>query len=133
MGFLTPEEVAERCRVTPQTVLNWIHSKKLPAAQLSPRVYRIPTSAFERFLSRDEPVIPAVAVASGRWQEELARYEQHFGLSTMEMLLMHAEGRHPDVRSPEDETLVGMWMGAAQIAVAAGLIRASEQVPAGVA
>jgi excisionase family DNA binding protein len=127
MDFLTPDEVAERCRVSTQTVLNWIHTKKLPAAQLSPRVYRVPVAAFERFVNRSEPVIPAVSTTpAATWQEGLARYEEHFGLSTADMLRQHAQGQSPKFDSVEDESLFGMWMGAAQIAVAAGLIAAPE-------
>src|SRR5438093_12517523 len=49
--LLTPEEVARSCRVTTQTVLNWIEAGKLPAVRLSSRVVRIPQDGFNRFVS----------------------------------------------------------------------------------
>ncbi|CAM3739501.1 helix-turn-helix domain-containing protein [Smaragdicoccus niigatensis] len=39
--WLTPQEAAEELRVNPTTVHAWIHSGRLPAMQVSPRVTRI--------------------------------------------------------------------------------------------
>jgi uncharacterized protein len=49
--LLTPREVAERLRVSPRTVQNWIRDGKLPAARVSPRVVRVPADAVEALAS----------------------------------------------------------------------------------
>jgi excisionase family DNA binding protein len=49
--LFTIPEVAEVCRVTPWTVKNWIHAKKLRAIRLGgPRVIRIPGDALLELL-----------------------------------------------------------------------------------
>ena len=54
--FLTVEEVAERCRVSDQTVRNWIDSGRLKAKRLGgegSRTIRIPRVEYERFLAAE--------------------------------------------------------------------------------
>ena len=145
MDFLTPEEAAELCRVSTQTVLNWIRAGRLPAVRLSPRVIRIPRVAFERFRqgeaggsrqdgrsNRDNGQetgdrnggsgVRPEAVERRPWQEVLAEYERHFGLCTMDALTLHDRGETPPLRSADDERLYEAWLGAARLAVAAGLL-----------
>lgn len=45
--LLTPREVADRLRVSPRTVQNWIRDGKLPATRVSLRVVRVPADAVE--------------------------------------------------------------------------------------
>ena len=49
--LLTPREVAERLRVSPRTVQNWIRDGKLPATRVSPRIVRVPADAVEALVS----------------------------------------------------------------------------------
>jgi excisionase family DNA binding protein len=56
--FYSPSEVAEILRVHPSTILNYIHSGRLYAIQLSERTYRIPARAVLKLVS-PEAVRPA--------------------------------------------------------------------------
>jgi excisionase family DNA binding protein len=49
--MLTPREVADRLRVSPRTVLNWIDTGKLEAVRISPRVTRIPAAAVDALVT----------------------------------------------------------------------------------
>ena len=49
--FYSPGEVAQLLGVSPTTVMTRIHDGALPAVRVSDRVYRIPITAFERFVS----------------------------------------------------------------------------------
>jgi excisionase family DNA binding protein len=49
--YLTPKEVADELSVSPDTVLRLIGRGDLPAVKVSERLYRIPVSAFERYLA----------------------------------------------------------------------------------
>lgn len=49
-AFYSPTEVGEMLGVTSDTVLNYIHEKKLFAIQLSERTYRIPQRELARLL-----------------------------------------------------------------------------------
>jgi excisionase family DNA binding protein len=70
MELLTPEQVASTCRVTTQTVLNWVHAGKLEALRLSPRVIRIPREGFERFVAGDTHVLQPVPAVSRTRKED---------------------------------------------------------------
>lgn len=58
--FLTPEEVAERCRVTRRTVYDWLGDGKLPGVRIA-RKWLVPVEGLERLLS----VAPQEPVAGG--------------------------------------------------------------------
>lgn len=47
--YLTPAEVAERLRVSSDTVLRMVERGELPALRVSRRIYRIPVPAVERY------------------------------------------------------------------------------------
>ncbi|HUG06936.1 MAG TPA: helix-turn-helix domain-containing protein [Candidatus Limnocylindria bacterium] len=46
----SPAEIARILDVSDQTVLDWIHSDKLFAAQIGPRLFRIPLGSLMQFL-----------------------------------------------------------------------------------
>ena len=46
----SPSDVARILDVSDQTVLDWIHSERLFAAQIGPRLFRIPHASFMQFL-----------------------------------------------------------------------------------
>jgi excisionase family DNA binding protein len=48
--LLTAREVAERLRVTPETVLRWIDSRGLPAIRLTSRAIRIVEADLDKWL-----------------------------------------------------------------------------------
>ncbi len=52
--YYTPEEVAEKLKVTRQAVYNWIARGKLRAVRAE-RVVRIPRGALEEFLRPVDP------------------------------------------------------------------------------
>ena len=54
-SFYSPSEVAAIARVSSSTVMNYIHSGRLPAVQLSERTYRVPRKALIRLLGLDAP------------------------------------------------------------------------------
>lgn len=58
----SPVEVARILDVSDQTVLDWIHSERLFAAQIGPRLYRIPLASLMQFLG----VPPRIRVTRGR-------------------------------------------------------------------
>jgi excisionase family DNA binding protein len=53
--FYTPQEAADLLQVSSTTVMNLIHSGRLPATKVSERIYRISVPAFERFASGRPP------------------------------------------------------------------------------
>lgn len=46
----SPADIARILDVSDQTVLDWIHSERLFAAQIGPRLFRIPLASFMQFL-----------------------------------------------------------------------------------
>jgi len=46
----SPADIARILDVSDQTVLDWIHGEKLFAAQIGPRLFRIPLASFMQFL-----------------------------------------------------------------------------------
>src|SRR2546427_8734688 len=49
-AFYSPAEVARILGVSDQTVLDLVHSERLFAVQVGPRLYRIPLGSFMQFL-----------------------------------------------------------------------------------
>lgn len=54
--YFTISEAADRLVVSHDTILRLVHSGKLPAVQVSERLYRIPRPALDRFES-GEPIV----------------------------------------------------------------------------
>jgi len=46
----SPADIARILDVSDQTVLDWIHSERLFAAQIGPRLFRVPHASFMQFL-----------------------------------------------------------------------------------
>jgi excisionase family DNA binding protein len=46
----SPADIARILDVSDQTVLDWIHSDRLFAAQIGPRLFRVPHASFMQFL-----------------------------------------------------------------------------------
>lgn len=57
----SPADIARILDVSDQTVLDWIHSERLFAAQIGPRLFRIPHASFMQFLG----VPPQVRITRG--------------------------------------------------------------------
>lgn len=57
----SPADIARILDVSDQTVLDWIHSERLFAAQIGPRLFRIPHASFMQFLG----VPPLIRVTRG--------------------------------------------------------------------
>lgn len=57
----SPADVARILDVSDQTVLDWIHSERLFAAQIGPRLFRIPHASFMQFLG----VPPLIRITRG--------------------------------------------------------------------
>jgi len=69
--LLTTKETATICKVSPQTVLRWIHGGKLEAVRLGHKSYRVPESSLSALLRREtyEPGIhPALVPSPARSQ-----------------------------------------------------------------
>jgi len=58
----SPADIARILDVSDQTVLDWIHSERLFAAQIGPRLFRIPLASFMQFLG----VPPQIRWTRGR-------------------------------------------------------------------
>lgn len=68
--YYTPQEVADRLAVSPDTVMRRIHAGDLPALRVSERVYRIPIAAFERWEEGwRAPQRQVVVAATDAWEE----------------------------------------------------------------
>lgn len=79
-AFYTPAEVSELLGVHPSTVRDWIHSGRLPAFQLSERVYRVPLGSVMGVLHRPEEVTrrnPTPDEAERAWDEFEAESSRH--------------------------------------------------------
>ncbi len=77
--FYTPAEVSKLFAVHPSTVREWIHSGRLPAFQLSERVYRVPLGSVMGLLHRPEEVTrsePTPEEAESAWDELAAERQQ---------------------------------------------------------
>lgn len=57
----SPADIARILDVSDQTVLDWIHSERLFAAQIGPRLFRVPHASFMQFLG----VPPQVRITRG--------------------------------------------------------------------
>ncbi|MEX2046903.1 MAG: helix-turn-helix domain-containing protein [Chloroflexota bacterium] len=57
----SPADIARILDVSDQTVLDWIHSERLFAAQIGPRLFRIPHASFMQFLG----VPPLIRITRG--------------------------------------------------------------------
>ncbi len=57
----SPADIARILDVSDQTVLDWIHGERLFAAQVGPRLFRIPHASFMQFLG----VPPLIRVTRG--------------------------------------------------------------------
>ena len=78
-AFYTPAEVSELFAVHPSTVREWIHSGRLPAFQLSERVYRVPLGSVMGLLhGPEEPRhgTPSPDEAERVWDEIEAEHHQ---------------------------------------------------------
>lgn len=58
----SPADIARILDVSDQTVLDWIHSERLFAAQIGPRLFRIPLASLMQFLG----VPPQIRWTRGR-------------------------------------------------------------------
>ncbi|MGH2490538.1 MAG: helix-turn-helix domain-containing protein [Candidatus Limnocylindria bacterium] len=58
----SPADIARILDVSDQTVLDWIHSERLFAAQIGPRLFRVPLASFMQFLG----VPPQIRWTRGR-------------------------------------------------------------------
>lgn len=58
----SPADIARILDVSDQTVLDWIHSERLFAAQIGPRLFRVPHASFMQFLG----VPPQIRWTRGR-------------------------------------------------------------------
>jgi excisionase family DNA binding protein len=74
--YLTVNEIAQRLKLNPQTLRNWIEQGKLPALRVGRRV-RIRRADFERLLqegftgsARDTPAQPGEPTAEDFWSGE---------------------------------------------------------------
>lgn len=59
-AFYSPSEVADLASVSSSTILNYIHSGRVLAVQLSQRTYRIPRKAVIRLLGLDAPTLEVI-------------------------------------------------------------------------
>jgi excisionase family DNA binding protein len=59
-ALYSPAEVAEILRVHPSTILNYIHTGRLFAIQLSERTYRIPARAILKLVAPEVVSAPQV-------------------------------------------------------------------------
>ena len=62
--FYSPGDVARMAGVSSTTVLDWIHSDKLFAVRLSPRIYRIPLASVIKLLYPSQLGKPTIITGS---------------------------------------------------------------------
>ena len=77
--FYSPAEISEILDVSDQTVLDLVHSQRLSAVQVGPRLYRIPLGSFMQFLGVPARISWARnprGVEAGRRFDELDRRER---------------------------------------------------------
>ena len=74
--FLTPAEAAADLRVSTDTVLRLISAGTLPAIRVSPRVIRIPVTAFRVFQEGREPKQRRVVTRSTASEPSLGAAER---------------------------------------------------------
>lgn len=60
-ALYSPADIARILDVSDQTVLDWIHSDRLFAAQIGPRLFRVPHASFMQFLG----VPPLIRITRG--------------------------------------------------------------------
>lgn len=74
-SFLTVSEVADRLRLNPQTVRNWIDRGDLPAVRVGQRRVRVRQSDLDRFLEAGATRTAQQAVRSTEAVSDLERQE----------------------------------------------------------
>ncbi len=52
--YFTPDQVAERLQVDPETVRRWLRAKKLRASRISPKAWRISERDLTAFMQQNE-------------------------------------------------------------------------------
>lgn len=78
-AFYSPSEVSKLLGVRPSTVRDWIHSGRLPAFQLSERIYRVPLGSVMGLLHQTQEVTrsaPTVEEAEAVWDEIESEHQQ---------------------------------------------------------
>lgn len=57
--FLTAEQLAERLRLTPETIRRWARGKRIPSVRITPKVIRFNWEEVARALSTTSKVVPS--------------------------------------------------------------------------
>lgn len=52
--YMTPDQVAKRLQVDPETVRRWLRAKKLRASRISPKAWRISEKSLSEFMQQRE-------------------------------------------------------------------------------
>jgi excisionase family DNA binding protein len=52
--YMTPDQVAERLQVDPETVRRWLRAKKLRASRISPKAWRVSERDLAAFMKQRE-------------------------------------------------------------------------------
>jgi len=55
--YLTPDQVAERLQVDPESVRRWLRAKKLRGSRISPKAWRVSERDLMAFVKRDFPAL----------------------------------------------------------------------------
>ncbi len=75
--FYSPAEVAAELGISTTTVLRLIHDGRLPAIQVSERIYRIPAASYEKYTAG---TLEAPFMARLGADRRRPRFGQHEGL-----------------------------------------------------
>jgi excisionase family DNA binding protein len=106
---LTPKEAAAILHVSVEKILSWIERGKLIGVPDRDGSLVIPRPAFDAYRNRHNGSIPESLLRPRDWDEALRWFENHFGLSTDQLLDLEAEGKHVSLSGPEEETLYSHW------------------------
>lgn len=129
--FLTVDQAARKAGVPRETILEWVRTRRLLGVETAPGDVSIPRQAFDAVLGGKRRSAPDELRRRGSSRSPLRRYEEHFGLSTADMLARHGRGEELPVRDADDERLYDQWRATAELVQRYGSLAASGSTAPG--
>lgn len=114
-----------------ETILEWVRTRRLLGVETAPGDVSIPRQAFDAVVGRTRLAASDELRRRGSSRRPLDRYEEHFGLSTAEMLARRRRGEELPMRDADDERMYDQWRAAAELVQRYGTLAARSSIAPG--